>query len=55
MKNTKRNLGGLGFLLPSKNIETVKEEKETNENSAVKQKESSKGDNQKPEEKQSSG
>jgi len=35
MKNTKKNLGGLGFLLPPKPIETVKEVQE-NENSAAK-------------------
>ena len=36
MKSTKKNLGGLGFLLPAKNIETVKEEKE-HESSSIKQ------------------
>ena len=47
MKNTKKNLGGLGFLLPpAKPIETVKEVQE-NESSAAKLKESSNGDSQK--------
>ena len=47
MKNTKKNLGGLGFLLPpAKPIETVKEVQE-NESSAAKLRESSNGDSQK--------
>ena len=43
MKNRKKNLGGLNFLLPSKSIETVKEVQE-NQGSSDKQKESNKGD-----------